>query len=254
MASIISACALCGNQRPIRDSHIIPEFCYKPLYQKGKHRFHVLTNDEAANHRDFEQKGYRAPLLCDDCERLFNDSYEKPFREIWFDRPLLPNPVPKLTILTVPDFSAFKLFHLSVLWRAGVAASRDANDGFWKTVFLGRHEARIRRMLLAKDPGPAELYPLMAWAIVDPVDQGSMQPDIIVPPIDTKMGSMHAFWFIYGGCSWLYAVSSHYDSSVSNLHLQANGSIPIIRCPYTQVDHLMQIAAQGIARTLGSHR
>jgi len=249
MSSKVMACALCGQMRPIRDSHIIPDFCYKSLYQGDRHRFMVLTTPDARDHRPYLQSGLHAPMLCDECEGKFNDWYEKPFRRMWFEKSFIPNPVPEHGICHVPDWDAFKLFHHSVLWRAGVAARRNANNGFWKGVYLSdRHEAKLRELLLNRDPGPDSLYPVVGWPLVDPSDPGRMVVDIIVPPIETKVGKMHATWFIYAGCCWLYVHSSHYESSQGWMHLRSDGSMMIARWPYDEVDHLVSVAAKGIAR------
>jgi len=34
-------CKICCQQKELRDSHIIPEFFYKPMYD-DKHRFNVI--------------------------------------------------------------------------------------------------------------------------------------------------------------------------------------------------------------------
>ena len=46
------------------------------------------------------------------------------------------------------DYSRFKLFQLSILWRAGVTTRE-----FFSKVTLGPHAERLREMLLAEDPG-----------------------------------------------------------------------------------------------------
>jgi len=59
-------CALCGKNEPLLNSHIIPEFAFKPTYDP-KHRYHVLSTF-ARRPRLLEQKGLREPLLCAECE------------------------------------------------------------------------------------------------------------------------------------------------------------------------------------------
>jgi hypothetical protein len=36
-------CALCRQERPLRKSHVIPEFMFGPLYDE-KHRFYGISN------------------------------------------------------------------------------------------------------------------------------------------------------------------------------------------------------------------
>ncbi len=51
------------------------------------------------------------------------------------------------TVLPGVDYSKFKLFLMSLVWRAG-AASGD----FWETVKLGPHEEKLRSRIRAGDP------------------------------------------------------------------------------------------------------
>jgi hypothetical protein len=59
-------CALCLRESPLRLSHIIPEFAYKPAYDE-KHRAHAIPG-HAPDDNFYVQKGFRYPLLCDECE------------------------------------------------------------------------------------------------------------------------------------------------------------------------------------------
>jgi hypothetical protein len=44
----------------------------------------------AENSRKFWiQRGLRERMLCLDCEQFLNVAYEKPFKELWFDRRIL---------------------------------------------------------------------------------------------------------------------------------------------------------------------
>src|SRR5262245_58719306 len=109
-------CKLCLNERVLRLSHITPEYTYKPMYDE-KHRMIAFKADEPEGYH-FEQKGLRSYILCDECEGFVNDNFEKPFLAAWQNtrlqgfNPNIPN------AYTTVDYATFKLFHLSVLWRA----------------------------------------------------------------------------------------------------------------------------------------
>ena len=113
-------CALCELDKPLRKSHIVPEFLYAKLYDiKGRA---IGIHGQGHLRREFIQKGLREKLLCDDCEQFLNDNYEKYFKEYWFDKNPLPQVIPaEGVLLRNIDYKAFKLFHLSVLFRCGVA-------------------------------------------------------------------------------------------------------------------------------------
>lgn len=139
-----STCALCLEERPLRESHIIPEFVYESIYD-DKHRFHTLGVDQRAA---YEQKGLREPLLCQRCETKVS-VWEGYARSVFSgSAPVRFEHQGALTWLCDLDYKPFKLFLMSILWRAGVA-----RGPFWTRVRLGPHAETLRRMLWEERPG-----------------------------------------------------------------------------------------------------
>ena len=73
------SCRLCRNIRQLRNSHIIPEFLYKPTYNRKGHAMGI----HGRGNRGWKslQKGLRDPLFCEQCEQHFNAYCERPFYE-----------------------------------------------------------------------------------------------------------------------------------------------------------------------------
>jgi hypothetical protein len=63
----LGVCKLCLERRPLLNSHIIPEFQYRPLYD-DLHRFTTISSDPERTTK-FAQKGIRERLLCGECEQ-----------------------------------------------------------------------------------------------------------------------------------------------------------------------------------------
>lgn len=151
-------CALCEQNRPLRFSHIVPEFVYAPLYDH-KHRA-LGIHGRGRLRREVVQNGVSEPLLCGDCEQFLNDSYEKPFKKYWFDEKPLPKWLgPEGIRLENIDYTTFKLFHLSVLFRCGVA-----QHAMFAEVKLGPHESALRDLVRSGDPGRPDQYPIFAFS------------------------------------------------------------------------------------------
>lgn len=151
----LGTCRFCGETAEIRQSHIIPEFVFRPLYD-SKGRALSLPADGRTN---YLQKGFRAPLLCDHCEKFFNEKFEKRFKRLYVDTDRLPRVAfRKKYKLAVADYSKLKLFLLSVLWRAGVC-----DEYPFESIHLGSHEETLRRMLATEDAGEAESFPVFAY-------------------------------------------------------------------------------------------
>ena len=218
-ASLTNKCKLCGEERRLSRSHIIPEFLYAPLYDDK----HVLRqHDRTSGRIQFLQKGVRERLLCAACEALLNDRYEKYFKTAWYDDGALP-PRPDFTQVAITglDYRPSKLFLLSVLWRASVA-----KQGLFSHVELGpTHERAIRLMILNNDPGGEGLYPFavdVLW-LNDYVVRG-----LVLQPVDRRYGHKRVYVFGFGGCIWYFLVGSEALGMFRTLTLRKDGTLPIM--------------------------
>lgn len=225
-------CALCQGSEPLQRSHILPEFVYRPLYD-DKHtayRFHPHTPDRSAK----LQKGIWEKLLCRDCEQLLNDRYERPFKSFWFDElALAPLETRRAAVLRGIDYPSFKLFHLANLFRAA-ATSRGE---FAEVRLVEKHEQAIRQMLLEGDPGPDHLYPIVCSAIRN-VD-GGVWHDLVASPDALKLHGHRGYLFTFGGCGWLYIVSSHRSKMIEELCLKEDGTMPVAKKPWLKLKRIL---------------
>lgn len=148
---VIGTCKLCERDNvELLDSHVLPEFLYDDVYDP-KHR---LQSVPATGKPRFEQKGLRERLLCEDCEKRLNifETYSAPIiRQM--QQSTIPKMVDNPTIISGVDYGKFKLFLMSLLWRTGIAS-----DEMWEQVKLGPHQEKLRKMLLAADPGKPHQY------------------------------------------------------------------------------------------------
>lgn len=109
-------CRLCKKEAKLRNSHILPEFFYLDLYEE-KHR----TLQIAQEGEKIIQKGIREYLLCQQCETKLS-KYEKYAKELINEIPNFSRN-DELGILYSEnvDYTKFKLFQLSLLWRSGIS-------------------------------------------------------------------------------------------------------------------------------------
>jgi hypothetical protein len=196
-ANKFGTCALCQAEGTLRHSHIIPEFLYAPIYDE-KHRMLLLETDE--RYPSFEQKGIREPLLCPTCETKLS-KWET------YARGVLVGGVPVdvrrdggVTWVEGIDYERFKLFQLSVLWRAG--ASRHV---FFGKVRLAAHEERLRQMLLADDPGEPWHY----CCLMTGIEHDGKLVQMVVQPTPFRIMGAPGLRFVFGGFFWTYRTASH---------------------------------------------
>ena len=195
-------CALCLQEAPLCKSHIIPEFCFAPFYDK-EHRIIEVT-DIAKGKVRRRQKGYWERLLCTDCENLLN-GFERHARRVFVD-PLPAHEAGSSRVRQFRrvDFNPFKLFLLSILWRASVT-----NLSFFEHVSLGPHEENIRQMILKREAGDAVDYPILIFALHF---RGEPLPDLMFGPTYMRLEGLKCYRFLLTGFIVLFFVSSHLPS------------------------------------------
>jgi len=198
------------------NSHIIPEFIYKPLYDE-KHRFHVISTYKKKD-RPKEQKGIRERLLCLDCEQHIS-RYEDYARKVLFGGVEISvlNESGGIIVSEI-DYNCFKLFQLSILWRASVS-----NHKMFKNVQLGKHESIIRKMIISDIPGQKEKYCCVMMAIKNGSDGMST---FIDQPEKRRIGNHITYRFIFASVAWIFFVSSHKIPKIINdFILSEEGSV-----------------------------
>lgn len=206
-------CRLCLREDHLRRSHIVPEWCYKPAYD-DKHRARVKSTLLSKRQRPkwevrWLQKGWRERLLCDNCEQLIG-RWEERFARFWrgwtgcdeWCEPKIAKERGDSCLIKNLEYEWFKLFHLSVLWRGSVSQREE-----FASISLGPYEEKVRRMLLSSDPSPVESFPLFGTLLLG--EDGSLRRTrglMMSPERQRYFGAQLYFW-IYGGCEWLYAVT-----------------------------------------------
>jgi hypothetical protein len=211
-------CKLCRGPGPLLNSHIIPELCFRPLYDAKHRATEVRTGVKG---RRLIQKGKRERLLCGRCEQRLG-GYERHFSQVWFVKRPLAGKVGDLLTLTGLDYNRFKCFHLSIMWRCSVSASSD-----FDTVDLGpRHNENIRQLLLSGSGGPAWQYPL--WCIAAVNRQGAIAYDVISRPGDSRLDGHRVYYFLHSGCEWIFFVSSHRNIEAEEPAFTSSGALPVL--------------------------
>jgi len=213
-------CKLCRKEKELKRSHIIPEFMYRTMYD-DKHNYFVLSSDPKK--RAFKkQKGEWEKLLCSDCETQLS-RYERYVSFIFNGGTYLEfqhdHNVIKLAKL---NYLKFKLFQLSIIWRASISSRKIFNN-----VQLGKHEEIIRKMLLNKDPGGENQYGCILRMIFHNDEHFS---SFLVPPDKTRVKGDIFYQFAFNGFWWHFNVASHKPSSgLHELFLKENGTLLILK-------------------------
>lgn len=155
-------CKLCKEPKEkFSKSHIIPDFMYKSL-KNEKSQIFRMHMPHGSRLKPIFTGFYQKPFLCDDCEAKINkwENYAEKvlYGTTHFKVPkVTPTDNPFIQLVEGIDYKLFKLFLLSILWRASVSTHE-----FFNEVNLGSaHESSLARMLIMEEPEQEFDYPVM---------------------------------------------------------------------------------------------
>lgn len=215
----------------LRHSHILPEFFYLNIYDE-LHRTLEISNER----EKIIQKGIREYLLCQQCETKLS-KYEKYAKELILDIPNFSrNDSLGILYSEQIDYLKFKLFQLSVLWRAGISS----HEAFAQ-INLGHHEEKIRQLLDQENPGQVAEYGCLMSVILDT----ELLHKVIQSPtrFRKKLFGHNAYKFVTGSLTWVFIVSSHHVSStMRQLFLQETGLLRVMLSRHNEEEEIIKLA------------
>lgn len=157
-------CHLCKKEKKLIKSHIIPEGFYKKLYNEKRQTFYA---SEKNNQFNVLQKGNRELLLCKECDgKIIGDNYDKYGIEVIRDDLHVEKYIDQdKEIWTNIDYDKFKIFILSVLWRASIS------EKFHRNTNLREKTKETIRLAILSGNAPGELeLPVRMMSLVNSID------------------------------------------------------------------------------------
>jgi hypothetical protein len=228
-SKVQGVCKLCGETAELRKSHILPEFLYAPLYDPAHNSFHVLTGEE--NDRDYQmRKGAWERLLCRTCEEKFSRTESYAANVLTRSKLGVEQIGSRTFRVSGIDYKLFKLFLLSLLWRASVSSHK-----LFRNVELGPHEDRLRDLLIRERPGTPTEYPCLIFALQY---QGKAVRDLIDQPDRVRLFGEVAYRFIFGSFCWVFLVTKDAKMVPAEAVLSLDGSIAIMQSDLSEFRHL----------------
>ncbi len=192
-------CALCLNDKKLLDSHIFPEFLYKPLYDENHKFLRVSTNPKTRTKKS--PKGITERLLCSECEGKIGkyEDYASKVLNVRIDEPKIFSDRFEFQGI---DYQRFKLFQISLLWRAHITTREE-----YSAINLGiKHSEIMRRMIFEGKPGKLYEYGCIVSCVPEIFDDMKL---IIIPPIRRRISGHRSYLSVFGGLIWIHLVSGH---------------------------------------------
>lgn len=231
-------CALCLEQKPLCNSHILPEFFYEPMYD-DKHR--LLTLSASGKKREkARQNGHKEKLLCATCESMFSE-WERYISHIWHGRtPFTTQRDGDVLYLKDIDYKKLKLFQLSVLWRAGVCTLP-----FFNHVQLGPHSERLRAMLYSGNPGGQNDYPCVM--VLLHLQRKEIAHMVVDPTRCKPLTHGWSYRFVFGGFLWVFSMAG-LPSRSRSMAISESGDLTIFVKEATDLDFITDLMVRLIKR------
>lgn len=137
-----ASCRLCGEEKALRKSHIIPQSYYRRI-KSGNGQLLKVRGDETTP-PNLENSDPKDRLLCHDCEQFIDKNYEKEGTQFF---------KPRSSTIVMPNYIKIKnfkyriiyLYFLSILWRASESSLPQ-----YKELTLGNIAPLIRQCLINK--------------------------------------------------------------------------------------------------------
>ena len=191
-------CALCLQDRPLCRSHVIPEFMFKSMYDE-RHSFWEMSSRPERPSKSL-RKGLRERLLCEPCERQLS-KYEDYASQVFFGNAAKqPTRLKNGLSFSGLKYKPLKLFFMSLLWRFSVT-----NQPAYGKTELGPHKEKLRQLIQSDEPGDVVAYPCLVSAITM---EGKYHPDLIIPPVFTRLQGSRIWAFVAAGYLFHFFVSS----------------------------------------------
>jgi hypothetical protein len=213
-------CKLCGsNAKLLKQSHIIPSFMYTGLFdERNRILLHPLSN-QSSKPKYFQTGFYDKDILCSKCDNELIGSLEKYSSTILyggktrnppeFEKRISKDGIRSIQVKNI-DYTKFKLFLLSILWRAHISKNK-----FFKNVNLSEHEQTIREMILLNDAKKESDFPISIIAVQDLKNKTIR---IIPNPEVKKNGELHIAIFFINGYFYFIDLSKSNSFSLSKNH------------------------------------
>lgn len=202
---------------------------YKDLFDQ-KHRIHeVLLQPINQIKSKMRQSGvYDTNILCGNCDNKVLGRLERYASlvlyggiELTIESMADRNKSSYVKVNGI-DYRMFKLFLLSILWRASVS-----NLPIFKNVNLGIHEQVIRRKILDNNPGSAAKYPC---AIFTHLHNHNIPYQIIVEPAVVINGEQQIYAFLISGNLFVFFTATDTKTEwVQDCTINENGGMKIIQ-------------------------
>ena len=165
----MSECKYCGKTKKLVDAHIIPECFFRDIdLSRSGLRMHYSKEGQYPKRAPIG--AYDKGILCQECEDKlgpFDDYAAKILVQQDCQKESVDDEKGHLGYLILDiDYRRFKLFCMTVLWRAAISTHE-----FFNYLSLGPHFSVLDKMVKNLDPGGPQDFSVIIWEELYPDDK-----------------------------------------------------------------------------------
>lgn len=239
---MIAKCRLCEIEQELCNSHIIPEFFYKNIYNTPNKFCFTKINGRKILIKT-EQKGLREYLLCKSCESTFS-LWEKYAKDIFYPRNNkstieLHNKVGDMNITINEfhsfDYDKFKLFLMSILWRISVSSEK------FNTIEIAEeHIDILHNALKLKKPLEENEYPCFLQIIIN--EDNSYFDGSIIGPYETDYKGYKTVNILIDSFLFIFIIGElELNEKIQNIILNQKGIMSVTTKKILSDTNLMEM-------------
>lgn len=180
---MFGVCKLCRLPKELCNSHAIPDSYFRVLFQKNSGKAILLSTDD--DDIDYDSDSMATPQLCDSCEKLLNEQYEK--YSINLFRNAYRNVSKEKEGIFFDDVDLEKIikFILAIYWRACVSDHQRYGGAVMHEKLLYENgETQLRECMLNDSKFPGSFFSVKVQRLFDSTgcwSLGSLKDQIIIP-------------------------------------------------------------------------
>jgi hypothetical protein len=212
MASVFGICALCRNERELRNSHFLPQALYRYVRAStGAVRSPIIIGSDSARNTDRQFTKY---LLCHECEQRFSRNGEDwTMKQIFrgsgsfqlltaLDRytPVAVRDgarIYRVGAISEIDPAQLTYFALSVFWRSAVTEWNLEGQRLERLDFGDSYMSSMREYLLGNANTPQDVA--LALQVCD---DPTLAATTIATPTGGRKGEYHTYIFVIPGLAF----------------------------------------------------
>lgn len=150
-------CKLCGENKNLIDAHIVPKALIREILPSDGKALMIIEKGLPFTPKSWSGE-YDSEILCSSCDAylgIFEEIGINILRSVESYETIVSSVDQRVKVYKLIDFNyvSFKLFILSILWKASIS-KRFA----YEAVCLGSYENQVKQMLLNKDFGKDEEF------------------------------------------------------------------------------------------------